>query len=273
MKYKILVITLMVLGYCYRIYGLDTNYSFWSDESHVAIFSRALLEHGWPQLDNGYSTGAYQILLYGLTALSMVILGVNEYAARFPSVLVGVATIGIVYFFGKEIFSKKVGLLTSAMITFMHIEILWSRQARPYQALQLFAVVGAICVYRIVISRGNPIKNYFWFAVVSVLALGFHGLGIIILLAGLGYLAISNIKKYWVLPLIGMIVIICSDLIFQWHSWVLGGIFKNNNLFYYRVFLTHNYSSISLFGALGLILLSLVRDNKKLLLFLLPRSL
>jgi hypothetical protein len=61
---KLVLLALLGVGFFYRLYGLNANYSFWTDENHVAIFARAILERGRPVLLNGYLTGIYQWLQY-----------------------------------------------------------------------------------------------------------------------------------------------------------------------------------------------------------------
>jgi len=140
-RYFVSIFFLSVIGFFLRYKGLPGNYSFWTDEDHVALFARAILERGGPVLQNGYSTSAFQSLWYWITAFSMKIFGVNEFAARFPSVFFGVLTIIAIFFLGKKLFNEKVGIISSAFITFLTIEILWSRQARPYQGVQFLYIM------------------------------------------------------------------------------------------------------------------------------------
>lgn len=140
-RYFIPVSFLSIIGFLLRFKGLSGNYSFWTDEDHVALFARAILERGRPILQNGYSTGSYQLLWYWITAFFMKIFDVNEFAARLPSVLFGVLTIIAIFFLGKKLFNEKVGFISSIFITFLIIEILWSRQARPYQGIQFIYIM------------------------------------------------------------------------------------------------------------------------------------
>jgi len=128
-KSLLILFALLILGFFYRIYGLLANYSFWNDEENVATFARAILQRGYPVLGNGYSTGVYNWLQYWLSAGSAKFFGLNEFAVRFPSVIFGVLTIWAIYLLGKELFNKKVGLISAFFVTFLKIEILWSRQA------------------------------------------------------------------------------------------------------------------------------------------------
>ncbi len=235
---------LMAVGFFYRIYGLNNNYSFWSDENVVAIFTRSILERGKPILANGYSTGIYQWLQYWLSALSAKIFGLNEFAIRFPSVVFGALTIWAVYLLGKELFNKNVGLAAASFTTFLKIEILWSRQARPYQALQFFFLLGAWFIYKLAKEEKFNWRYFMGFLGCGVLASLMHGLGLVIFFVGFVYFLIfkpSWFKKKWML--LGIILPVVLGWIFKIQIFsVISQIGKVNNLFYYRVFLWHNYS-------------------------------
>ena len=276
---KILLLFLLALGLFYRLYGLEQNYSFWTDENHVAIFVRAILERGRPVLANGYHTGAYQWLLYWLGAISAKIFGLNEFALRFPAAIFGVLTIGVVYLLGKKIFSRKAGFIAAFLTAFLNIEILFSRQARPYQALQFFYVLSAYFLYQT--SNLKPqTSSKFWQSkfIIGFLACGFlaslfHGLGLVIFLNGFLFLFITNFKnlKKWLPGFIFLAIIFGYFFRVQLLS-LLPGLGKINNFFYYRVFLHHYLPLTLLAGAGGLSLLinrhRPKENQKKLLLFI-----
>ncbi|HRX93509.1 MAG TPA: glycosyltransferase family 39 protein [Chitinophagaceae bacterium] len=50
-------------------------------------------------------------LFFWLQSLSMKIFGVNEFAARFPNAICGIATLIVLFLCGKKLFGKKFGLL------------------------------------------------------------------------------------------------------------------------------------------------------------------
>ena len=77
LRSTILFVLLLVSGLYFRVYGLNENYSFWTDENDVAVFSRAIVESGRSVLVNGYSTGAYQWLQHWLSAISAKIFSRN----------------------------------------------------------------------------------------------------------------------------------------------------------------------------------------------------
>jgi len=258
---------LLIIGFFYRIYGLSNNYSFWSDEEHVAIFARAILERGKPILTNGFSTEASQWLQYWVSALSSRVFGLNEFAIRFPSVIFGVLTIWAIYLLGKELFNRNVGLISAFLITFLKIEILWSRQARPYQALQFFLILGAYFSYKLAKEKFNYF-NLVGFLISSILAFLFHGLGLLVIFDGIVFLFLINFKKLAKI-LIPLVIFLMMMIVVFWQSIGMAiNIFgKTNYFFYYRVFLTHNYLPLCLLAFLGGILLIWQKKYRELILF------
>lgn len=273
------------------------NYSFWTDENHVAIFVRAILERGQPILVNGYSTKVYQWLFYWLGAISARIFGLNEFAIRFPSVIFGVLTIWAVYLLGRELFVNSstseeskptsevfIPLVAAVFITFLKIEILWSRQARPYQALQFFYLLGAWFVYKLGKEEKFNWRYFSGFLACGVLASLMHGLGLVIFFNGFLYLLFFRFhylkkqlslvrQRLLIFPWMVISFLVFSFFIYFFRSSTFGAISnlgEIENLFYYRVFLWHNYSLLVFLAVVGF--LSLVFQKKKawqiLLLFL-----
>lgn len=153
---------LVVVAFIWRYKGLTARYSFWTDEGHVAIFARAILQRGKPILANGYLTGTYQLAWYWLTAISMKVFGMDEFGGRLPGLFFGILTIPAVFLLGKKLFDKNIGLVSAMMTTFLTIEILWSRQARPYQAIQFFYLLDFIFFFEILDPSDRKKVSFFW---------------------------------------------------------------------------------------------------------------
>jgi len=269
MKVKIVLFFLIITGFFYRLSGLGNNYSFWSDEAHAAAFARAIIERGKPVLANGYHTGAYQWLLYWLSAISAKVFGLNEFALRFPSVVFGVLVIWAVYLLGKELFNKKIGLLAVFLTTFLKIEILMSRQARPYQPLQFFYLLGAYFVYKVAKSKKLEIKNFLGFLSCGILATLFHQMGLMVFVCGLLFLCLTNFPKLKKSIVLTLVVLLVSLVVFWGEIKLVIRYFGSiNNLFYYRVFLTHNYLFLSLLAGIGGLRLWFKKETGKIVLFL-----
>ncbi len=252
-KTSLLLIGLVFLGFFYRVYGLNRNLSFWTDEDHVAIFARAILERGRPVLKNGYQTGLYQYLWYWLTALSFRLGGISEAAARWPAVIFGSLTIIASYFLGQLLLGSFSGLLSAALITFLRPEILWSRQARPYQALQFFFLLAAIFLVLAQRSRQRRFLYLGGFFLSALLASLCHGLGLVLFFNGL-FLIFLFFPNRWLI----LLLIISFLLALPFHltiKLILSSFGQFNNFFYYRVFLSHHYFGLSFLAASGVLFL------------------
>lgn len=257
MKTKIFLSLLLLLGFFFRIYGLRDNSSFWTDEGHVAIFVRVILERGRPILASGDSTGAYQWLQYWISAASARFFGLNEFAIRFPSVVFGALTIWAIYLLGKTMFNERTGIIAATLIAFLKIEILWSRQARPYQALQFFYLLGAYFLFRLARKDEFNYRYFLGFLISGVLATIMHSLGFGIFLYGFFYLIICHfswVKKRLVKLGPFSFLALGSVLIFWWGIRdFLNNYGESNNLFYYRVFLWHNYPLLVFLALVGML--------------------
>ena len=264
----LILVILLVIGFYWRVYGLNNNYSFWTDENHVAIFVRAILEKGKPILTNGYSTKDQQ-LQYWLSSISVKVFGLNEFGVRFPSVLFGTLTVLATYLLGSCLFNRKVGFFASLLTALLKIEILWSRQTRPYQALQFFYLLGAYFIYRLVIEKKFDWHYFLGFLACGVLASLMHGLGLVVFFSGFVYLLIFKtpwFNKKWMF--LGLFLFLLFGWFFRVSIFIVfSQVGQIENLFYYRVFLTHNYLLLCLLAVLGGFLLIWRRNYQELLLF------
>ncbi|MFC1790790.1 ArnT family glycosyltransferase, partial [Patescibacteria group bacterium] len=202
----------------------------------------------------------------------------TESVLRLPSVIFGTLTIGVAYLLGKEMFGKKVGLGMAVLTAFFKIEILMSRQDRPYQAIQFFFLLAGWFLYKLTITKKLKWFYFVGFIVSVIIASLTHGLGLIILFCGLGNLIVDLILRP-IRPFKKSSVVVFIVL-----SLILGGLgyifkvslistFKSfgeiNNLFYYRVFLWYNYPWLSVPAAIGFLFLAF-KDPKKWRLLALP---
>lgn len=271
----ITILIFLALGLFYRLYGLSDNHSFWNDENQTAIFARAILEWGFPVLSNGYTPSIYLPFWYYLPAFFMKIMGVNEFAVRLPSIIFGSLSIWVVFLLGREMFNRNVGLLSALFITFLKIEILWSRQARPYQLIQLLYLLSVYFFLRFVKQFDKKeidkleIKHLIWAVIFSLLAAAIHPLGLLLFVYFAIYLFLFRrdiIKEVYqrsnkIILLVVFLVLLGLlwrlNLFVALKNFIYGGWGKTvrfyNYLYYYRVFLWQNYSLISILSFLGLV--------------------
>lgn len=194
--YLILLLLLTIYGFFLRIYDLGYQ-SFWYDEGYSFNAALCMLERGLPILPSGYfySTG---ILNTSLIASSIGLFGTSEFTVRLPSVLFGVLTIPLAFFFAKRVGDKRIALITTFLVTFSMLEIAWSRQARMYQQLQFFYILSLFFSYEFTQKKTN---RYLILTIISTICAVFsHAFGFSLILIYFVYLIavnIKNIRKYF----------------------------------------------------------------------------
>lgn len=89
------------------------------DDCYYAQKAKEILQTGdWMTVRfNGYPRFDNPPFFLWLVALSYKAFGVSEYAARFPSALLGVATIVLIYFFARKFFGTWVGFFSAFVLT------------------------------------------------------------------------------------------------------------------------------------------------------------
>ncbi|VVB75310.1 Dolichyl-phosphate-mannose-protein mannosyltransferase [uncultured archaeon] len=147
-EYLILIL-ILIFAFYLRIMFLGAP-AFWADESISAIASKNILEKGVPVFDSGVFYGRALVYHYS-EALSLLAFGLNDFAARFPSVIFGMLTVLLAFFIGRE-YSKKAGLVAALFTATFFLEVFFSRQGRFYSLFQLAFFSSLFFLYK---SKNN----------------------------------------------------------------------------------------------------------------------
>src|SRR5580698_8409560 len=118
--------------------------SLWDiDEGVNAEAAREMMEAGtWiSPLFNFELRTAKPALLYWLQMASYSVFGVNEFAARMPSVLAGMATVLLVYELARRMFGAATGLLAGIVLASALEFCMLSHAATPDGTLLTFTVL------------------------------------------------------------------------------------------------------------------------------------
>jgi len=162
------IVVLMGVGAYFRLTYL-TTVSPHVDEYLTVWAAQKIIEHGYPLLPSGfiYLPG---VLFSYLDAFFIYLFGSSEQVARLPSLLIGLSSIPFIYLLGKRMFSRGVGLLAAALLTFSPEAIIWSGRARMY-ALQQFTVILALCCFYEGFIGGDDDRPRYLFALFFIAAL------------------------------------------------------------------------------------------------------
>ncbi|MFA5303067.1 MAG: hypothetical protein WC393_00835 [Candidatus Nanoarchaeia archaeon] len=185
MKFKLkenyLLLAIILYSLILRLLYLDSD-SMWLDETISATAAKSILLHGTPILESGASYNR-AIIFHYLMAFFIWIFG-GDYGARFISVIFGVLTVYLAYKFSKK-FIKKNNLIFPTLIALSSLEIIYSKQARFYQAFQFFYFLSFYLFYKIAILKEQIFTNKwldYLFLIASVyFSIHLHTMGYIII--------------------------------------------------------------------------------------------
>lgn len=158
---------ILFLGIAFRFIPLG-QYQFSHDE--LSGLSRTVYSNFWEEIHYGVKTGdthpaLVQVFLY----YWVMIFGYNEMAVKIPFLLCGVLSTVLIYRFCLDFFSKKVGILASAIVSLSFIFLVYSSYARMYITGVLFSLMLLSAIYHILFAEKATIKQYVLFALSCLL--------------------------------------------------------------------------------------------------------
>lgn len=107
---------------------LDEAFSVWMGSHSIADIIRLTI-------DIDQHPPVYHILLHTWMAVG----GSSEFWVRFLSALLGIFTIIVIYFFGKTVGGKRVGIIAATILAFSPFHVQFSQESRAYSLLTFCA--------------------------------------------------------------------------------------------------------------------------------------
>jgi hypothetical protein len=170
----LIVLALVAVGAILRFWGLG-SWGLEGDEKTMALPTMHLVHFGSPLMPSGMFYGRAIGQLY-LMAASVHEFGESEWAFRIPSVICGIALIGIAYFVGRRFLSPAWNMAFVAATAFLPVLIADSQEARMYIFL-----VTCLAAYTALVFKWERSDRTVWLiAAVGVLLIGlqFHLLAV-----------------------------------------------------------------------------------------------
>ncbi len=157
------LLSIVVVSVVLHFYGLGKQ-SLWIDE----IFTLRNIECKWSEvLHTSISLNNSPPLYYYCNKLFCSVFGYSEIALRFLSALFASLSIVMLYFFTKEIFSKKIALLSAFLLAINPLALWFAHEARNYTMvvfLLLFSLLFALKYW-----KTKEIKHLLLFALSAVM--------------------------------------------------------------------------------------------------------
>ena len=176
-KYKVLsikgiLITLIFLASVLRLWNLNGfPAGFNADEAAIGYNAYSLIQTGkdeygtaWPLQFKSFGDFKPGLYLY-FTIPFVAFFGLNEWAVRLPSAILGIGTVILIYFLAKQVFqSRAVGLLASLFLAISPWHLHFSRGGWETNAATFFITLGVL-----LFNKGLENKVFLFWSMVSFL--------------------------------------------------------------------------------------------------------
>jgi 4-amino-4-deoxy-L-arabinose transferase-like glycosyltransferase len=157
-------------------------------------------------------------LFIWMQALSMLVFGINEFAARFPNVIAAVFTLLALYRFGKEFFGEKFGIAWSALYACSILPFLYFNSGIIDPWFNFFIFNGIIYFYKG--SHDKTLRNFMLSGVFIGLAILTKG-PVALLLIGGAFAVYFLYNRFKDFPSFGKIVLFLLTTLFIGSLWFI----------------------------------------------------
>jgi 4-amino-4-deoxy-L-arabinose transferase-like glycosyltransferase len=175
----LLLLLLLIVGFWIRL-SLLLGSVYHIDEFTTMLAATRVAERGLPVLPSGlfYDHG---LLVSFLIGAFIALVGFGEEVARWPVLLLSVATIAVYYATAKRLFDSRItGLLAATLATFDTSSITWGTRARMYTPAHLFVLLSLTFLLDGTLKHPSQRHRYFALAFL-VAALFSHTVTFVIL--------------------------------------------------------------------------------------------
>lgn len=151
-KYFLVLISLFAPLFFYKLGNVSlTSFdeAWYADISRNVILNRDLFNISW----NGKPFYDHPPASFWLTAISYLFFGINTYSARFSQALLGFLSVFVVYFLGKNLFSRKVGFLSAVALPSSFWFLLRSRSGNLDITLTFFFILTFLLALKTVENK------------------------------------------------------------------------------------------------------------------------
>lgn len=162
----IFILTLLLISAFLRFYRLPEYMMFLGDEGRDALMiQRILVEHDFPLLGPPTSVGNIYLgpLYYYMMAIPMAIWWLNPVAATGMVALIGVATVGLIYYLARNWFGVVPAILSATLYTISPVNIIYSRSSWNPNPAPFFALLAIAGLY-----RARQSNNFYWWILTSM---------------------------------------------------------------------------------------------------------
>jgi mannosyltransferase len=189
------LVALTLLAAVLRLSTLDLQ-SFWYDEAFTPV--HVLHPSLWATLRSVSHTENSPPLWYLLAWMDSRVLGTGEIALRLPSALAGIATVPLAWAIGRELASRRAGIVCAALVAVNPLFIWYSQEARAYGLFVFVSALAMLCFLRAL--REPSGRRMALFALTAALALLTHYFAVFLLAPMVAWLLVEHSTRRAALP-------------------------------------------------------------------------
>lgn len=141
------LLAVLALAAGLRFHGLG-GHGLWQDEAYSFVFAIMPAGKFWKLMWSREGN----MLLYYVLLRAWVHVGTSEFILRLPSVIFSLASVGMTYALGKQIFSKSTGLIAALLLSAHMLDLFLSQNARSYTLTVFLLLASAWTFVRMVRS-------------------------------------------------------------------------------------------------------------------------
>jgi len=193
-----ILIAILLIGSFSRLYKISEYMTFLGDEGRDVIIVRRLLTEGHtPLIGPGTSIGNMYLgpLYYYFMAPGLLLANFSPVGPAVQIAILGVLTIFLVWYAGREWFGKNVGLIAAGLYAISPTVIIYSRYSWNPNIMPFFALLSVYSIWRV--WKNNGFKWLLVLGVSFAFVLQSHYLGLLLAppLGVFWFLAIKNVWK------------------------------------------------------------------------------
>ncbi len=161
-RFEVVIIILIISVAAFlRFYRLSEYMTFLGDEGRdMLMMNRILIEHDFPLIGPPSSVGNIYLgpLYYYMMAIPMALFWLNPVAAAVMVALIGIATVGLIYFLAREWFGKWSALLSAFLYAISFVTVTYSRSSWNPNPAPFFSLLSFLGLH-----QARKSKNFLWF--------------------------------------------------------------------------------------------------------------
>jgi mannosyltransferase len=162
-----ILVAIVLVASALRLYRLDAG--LWHDEI-LTYLDQLRVPFGESMTAYDSASKNQHFLFTALAHLAFLLFGDSTWSLRLPAVLFGLASIGALYLFAREVGDRWEALLAAGLLACSYHHVWFSQSARGYTGLMFWTILSSWCLVRVF----DGARPRVWLIYAAAVALGMY---------------------------------------------------------------------------------------------------